>query len=421
MKLSHIINNKSFCTLPWVNISTHTNGDVRLCCVSDAFVKKENGTNYNLGKDNISDIFNSKHMNQIRQDMLNGNPIMGCQKCYEIDKAGGKSNRTWNNVSWIKKPNTLKKVSQTINNMNVDETIEYFDIRFGNLCNLACRSCYPAASSQINKEVISLSETTAINKFHIPVSTDLNDWYQTSMFDQNIGSQMNNIRLYYMNGGEPTIIENNLSILKRMISEGVSKNVTITLNTNMTNTKKDFFDLLPNFHGVRMGLSIDGYGSLQEYIRYPSKWSQVDDNLKKLISLKLTNALLRPNPVISKMNLGYIVDLFDYIETMNLNYDAKLELAPIYLQDPIYLDLKYLPLDYKISCWEKIERWMDTCKTQPETFFHAMEAIKYKCFEKLDFRYSQTKFYEFNDILDQNRDQKLKDVNPELDSFRTKY
>lgn len=81
-----------------------------------------------------------------------------------------------------------------------------------------------------------------------------------------------------------------------------------------------------------------------------------------------------------------------------------------------------LPLDYKISCWEKIENWMNTkYKTQAPIFYKTMKTIKYKCHEKVDFKYSQARFYEFNDILDKNRDQKLKDVNPELDSFRTKY
>lgn len=419
MKLPDILNNKTFCTLPWVNISTHTNGDVRLCCVSDAFVKKEDGSNFNLGNDNISDIFNSAHFKQIRQDMLNGKPIKGCEKCYTMEEAGGKSNRVWNNISWIKKPKTLKKVVQSIKNLDIDETIEYFDIRFGNLCNLMCRSCYPEASSQVNKEVIRLSDTTTIKKFHLPVTVDLNQWYQNPTFEQNINCQLNNIQSYYMTGGEPSIIDNNLKILRKMIDSGVSKKITIVFNTNTTNTKKDFFDLLPEFYSVRMYLSIDGYGALQEYIRYPSKWTHIADNLDKLLSLKLKNPIFRPCPVISKYNLGYIVELFEYIEELNIKHDANLEITPIYLQDPIHLDLKYLPLDYKVRCWEKIEYWLkNKCKTQTPLFHKQMEAIKYKCFEEVDYKYSLDRFFEFNDILDKNRGQKLKDVNPELDSMR---
>ena len=36
------LENKSFCALAWMHISTNTDGSIRPCCVSTDFIKKEN-------------------------------------------------------------------------------------------------------------------------------------------------------------------------------------------------------------------------------------------------------------------------------------------------------------------------------------------------------------------------------------------
>ena len=54
----------TFCILPWINISTRANGDLRVCCHANqgptrGIYKKEDGTNYNLNSDKITDAINS--------------------------------------------------------------------------------------------------------------------------------------------------------------------------------------------------------------------------------------------------------------------------------------------------------------------------------------------------------------------------
>ena len=398
--------NKSFCAL----------------ALSDRFIAKEDGSPFNLGYDNIQDIMNSESYKQIRKDMIQGNPIAGCDKCYNSELHGGKSYRQYYNRSWINNPEVSKKIKQTIQVEDIYTTVQYFDIRFGNLCNLSCRSCYSGASSQFDKDVRELAPKSDILKFHGWMDNDVNTWYTTETFQNNIASQIENIKLYYMNGGEPTIIEKNIEILKYMIQRGVSKNITLQFNSNMTNTRKDFYDLLPHFHKISFMASIDGYDKMQEYLRYPSKWSQITSNLNKLLDMKLPNLEIKVTPVISKYNLEYIVDLFDFIETINQNHNkGVIQILPIILMDPPYLDFEFLPSDYKIKCFGKIEKWVkESCRHQGPVFYSGIDVIKGKCMTVIDDPENLNKFFEYTDIFDSHRNQKLSSVNPTIDSIRHK-
>ena len=105
---------------------------------------------------------------------------------------------------------------------------------------------------------------------------DINDWYNTDMFMENIKSQTDNILEMYITGGEPTIIDKNYEMLEYFIEQGKSKNIFLKLNTNMTHMQDTFLNMISQFKQVMFFASIDGFGTMQEYIRYPSKWEQID-------------------------------------------------------------------------------------------------------------------------------------------------
>ena len=352
--------------------------------------------------------------------MLQGELVKGCERCYHDEKFGGKSNRIWHTVHFLKNPSIKNKLDHAISNDNLISTVEYFDIRFGNLCNLACRSCYTGASSQLNREVIKLYDTTEISRFQAINHSEDNSWHQTDVFRNNIVTQFNHIDSYYMNGGEPTIIDSNIKILQDMIVNKVSDNITISLNSNMTNTKKEFYDLLPHFKTVRFMASIDGIGQMQEYLRYPSDWHQIDANFRKLISLGHQNIKIQVTPVISKINLQFITDLFKHLDDLKSQYQASFEVNPIILHQPEILDVQFLPLEYKTQCWYKIQMYLSSAQTKFGVhFLNAMKILENKCTISTDYMDNLKSFFQYNDILDSSRQQQLSDVNPELNSFRT--
>ena len=393
----------TYCVLPWVNITVDPDGSIKPCCVSQDFIKKPTGEKFNLGFDKIEDIVNSQDLVEIRQKMLAGERVAGCSQCYQHEEYGGKSQRLQYNQMFP------LKFSQS----HVERTdIKYFDLRLGNLCNLNCRSCSPKNSSQFSKEINELHNTN-ITKFHEILPLTIDTWYESDVFMDNIDGQLKNIKLLYLTGGEPTIIKKNFEILNKLISTGFSKNITVMINSNMTNLNSDFYEILDEFKSVIFFASVDGIGPIQEYLRYPSDWNQIDNNITKLI--KRANIKIRPTPVIQTTNLNKIVDLFEYFENFNISANKSIvEMMPIVLENPKYLDLLYLPLDYKLMCWERIEKFIKNCKFQGPLFFNKMKALKNKCLkDSVDLEYLNL-YKEYNTILDINRNQKLSDINPEL-------
>ena len=406
--------NKSFCMLPWVHIAVDPNGDIKPCCISSATVNKLDGTPYNLGTDKLNEIINSDGYKSIRSDMLDGKLVEGCGECYKQEQHGT-SYRNIYNEYWLKNEYASSKLSAGV---HIPETVEYFDLRFGNLCNLKCKSCGTNNSSQLEKEIIEIREkTNTINSyFGIEQYNDINDWYNTDVFMENITSQTDNILEIYITGGEPTIIDKNYEMLQYFIEQGKSKNILLKLNTNMTNMQDSFLNIISQYKRVVFFASIDGYGPVQEYMRYPSNWGQIDKNLCKLVENIKDNVFIKITPVIQSTNLGLITELFEYLEEFNrIHNKMVIEIHPIILYNPLQLDLSYLPIDYKKRCWDRIEQWLEkSCKFQPKAFHNKMDAIKNKCLLEVDGEEQMNRFIDFNNIFDTHRGVSLQDVNLEL-------
>ncbi len=396
---------KSFCIMPWNNVSVDPDGSVKPCCISRDYIKKSDGTKFNLGHDKIEDFYNSPDYIEIRQKMLSGETVPGCSQCTQIESYGKESKRIITNRRFA------DQLNQTETTVKSD--IEYFDLRFGNLCNLKCRSCIPLNSSQLDKQVI---EHPELKKFYHNSNYNINDWYETEIFDSNLFSNLSHIKLLYITGGEPSLIKKNFELLKKLIKEGYSKDISLIINSNLTNDKSDFFDLIVEFKKVSFYASVDGYDSVQEYLRYPSDWSQIDKNIQKLVERRADNIELKLAPVIQIVNLGSITDLFEYAEKFNRQADKLVvDVFLNVLENPSYLNILHLPNEYKIECWNRIETWVnDKCQYQSELFHSQLETLKNICFAVTEHSEEIDTFFEFNEMLDKIQRTSLADTIPEL-------
>lgn len=407
----NITENKSFCTMLWNNVSADPAGNIKPCCISRDIIKKPDGTPYNLGRDKIVDFYNSPDYVEIRRKMLAGETVPGCSQCTQIESYGKQSKRIITNRNWPRVTIQTKTV--------VEPKIEYFDLRFGNLCNLKCRSCMPLNSSQLDSQV---KEYPELKQFYRESGFNINDWYETDIFDENLLSNLSHIKFLYITGGEPSLIKKNFELLEKLIATGYSKNISLMVNSNLTNDKTYFFDLLSEFKHTMFLASIDGYGKTQEYLRYPSDWNQIDKNIHKLVNRNADNINLHVSPVVQIGNLNTIVDLFEYCEAFNRNAGKLvIDIFINVLENPSYLNIINLPLDYKIQCWNKIDEWVKTsCKYQNKLFYEQIETIKNKCFADVDYQKELKTFFEFNQLLDNIQKTDLKTLNPELHSLMHK-
>lgn len=419
MKKEELIASDSFCIMPWVHLATEPNGMCKICCLSNNRIKDDNGKTYNLGHDDIGDIYNSKSIRSVREKMLTGERIPECNKCWKEEDNGGISQRqTMNSLGLNEYTEIVDLIEKgTTNDYAVDYDPMYYDFRFGNLCNLKCRSCGPLNSSQLAKEFKKINEEAGKELFPVDASLDnINNWYQTNKFKDNVYRNIRDVKKIYFTGGEPTLVEENYKLMERLISEGVAKNVHLTFNTNMTNLRDDFYTMIQQFKSVEIAISIEGYGHIQEYLRYPSKWSQIEKNIRRMASMP-NNITMFACPVVQSVNLEYMVEFFEFIEDINKEHGwYRIRMLPIMLTNPRKLSADILPIEYKQKWFAKIKKFVDNCPNfQSDHHFmgryNNLEAI---CgldqYDENELR----KFKEFTDILDKNRNQSLKTTNLNL-------
>ena len=70
--------------------------------------------------------------------------------------------------------------------------------------------------------------------------------------------------------------------LRICVDSGFAGGIDLSYNTNITLLPQGVAELWPQFKSVSLSCSIDGYGSLNEYIRRPSRWRDVDRHLHTL-------------------------------------------------------------------------------------------------------------------------------------------
>lgn len=351
--------NKSFCAVPFVSIMVNTDTTVRYCCMvkgSYNKIKKPDNSVYTCKDNFINDAWNSNDMRNIRKAMIKGDEIEGCSVCYLQEKSGRTSNRQHSIQEWtyrLGKENLDRRIEQAKHNDGIiDDDIVYLDLRLGNLCNLKCRMCNPWNSSQIAKEHIELnnkdknySEVWKKNFGNFPISVlDDQQWFDHDIMWDQVVSLIPSLKKVYMTGGEPTLIKNNFKFMQSCIDQG-RKDILLFFNTNCTNVNKTFLDLISKFDNININVSVDGINSVNDYIRYPSKWKSIDENLQKIA--QLPNVHLGITPTIQVYNVFDIPNMLNYVQGLKEKYKKDIFMDFLINVHPNHLNVSILPDNIK--------------------------------------------------------------------------
>ena len=364
---------KTFCPLPWIHLATRPNGDVRVCCTANASGAGEddskevglvtaNGVNMNLQTSTLAEVWNSNYMKTIRLQMLDNKIPTSCTKCFKEESSGITSKRQWETVVWKERLDLDSIVANTQLDGTLPVEIPYFDLRLGNLCQLKCIMCSPHDSSSWIKEwKIQYSKYKTIE-----LQTDQRwdsdfdyTWYKKGSFLDDMRRQSENIRELYFAGGEPLLIPEHYKILEFMIDTGAATNCVLRYNSNGLELPEKLFDLWKHFKQVKFNFSVDAYGELNDYIRYPSKWNNVVTNLERMDDTP-DNITVNIACAVQLLNVLYITELVYWKESMNFK---KINMPPygagligthlVYL--PSYLNVRVLPEHLKIKVANRVK------------------------------------------------------------------
>jgi sulfatase maturation enzyme AslB (radical SAM superfamily) len=231
------------CILPYVGVFSSHRG-TSLCCKAEKF-----------DVDPL-EFYNGAIQKEVRHMMDNNQEHELCKGCYDSERLGLTSDRIIHNTA-------TKKWS--------GEALEYpqwLDLDWSNFCNLKCIMCGPERSSTWAKETNDYTDTDYKRQ---ATQQHINEIYRLSS---------TNLRYLNLQGGEPSMIKEYDDYLQHLIDIGAAPNCEVTVVTNLTNINKQFYKRLENFKSISLGVSIDAFGTVNDFVRYPSKFRITDRNFK---------------------------------------------------------------------------------------------------------------------------------------------
>lgn len=376
----------TFCPLPWNSINIRNNGDIRICCNANSYtanrgiVRKPDGTPYNASKDDLQDSRNAELMKDVRSTMLRNEWHAECERCRQEELNGVLSRRQMEFSDWdLTRERAVETTEQDGTIATQDHPLEFFDIRYGNFCNLKCRMCGPTDSHMWFDDFVELYGKTSYKDTHEKIEltknakgrweTDQYDWFKGSnTYWANFEDYTKDAKKLYIVGGEPLIIEEHVDSLERLIHSGAAENMQIEYNTNLTNVTPRMLDLWQHFKEIRIGASIDACNEVFDYQRAPAKWSQVYENLKKIeahsdkINFKCWFAF-----TITPFNVFHFPEFMQWkieqsgLELFNPKYSWRPLVSYHMCHSPKYYNIKVLPDDIKqqvVEHYKPFKQWI---------------------------------------------------------------
>jgi|TARA_B110000503_G_C7115136_1_gene400010 hypothetical protein len=329
-----------FCIAPFQSTRQNAHGRTSPC----AFGAGE----WHLGSLTPSERWNSPELNQLRQDFISGNKPSECHRCWDEEESGKLSLRQ---RQYIYFPDDYDKFIKTGEWENGPKTAVF---KSSNICNLACRSCGGWDSNTFTKEGQYYAtlyntkwESGKIGNRFIPLMQPI---HMDFMQYKDIAGNLEKIDFF---GGEPFLNITQLSLLDYLVEKGLSKNITLFYSTNCTNHPTDRLKRAwNNFKRVEISVSIDGVGKQFEYLRWPGKWTEAEQVLDHILSLKTTmdcEVYVMAGLTISLLNMWHTDEIHNWLQSRVGNVYINM------VTSPAYLSLHIAPPSIKLAVQQKVK------------------------------------------------------------------
>jgi 4Fe-4S single cluster domain len=273
-----IFNNPAFCVLPFYGLEIP---DQVTCCL----------------------LPDGHDIEQIKSDMLQGKRPTDCNKCWDLEDAGFKSDRMIKNetVDFYSDLDISLLFDQCQQGKN---TILHYKIDTSNTCNATCITCSSYHSS-------SWAQLESRNN-----TKPYKNWSLT--FDQSITNlDFAQAKSIGFRGGEPLLSRTNFEILEKLLYHGNTNCfINFTTNGSVVLTQSQL-QVLSQFSNINMCFSIDGVGPVFEYMRYPLKWEAL---LKNIEICRAHNIMVSANFTVSNLNLIYFTEITNWFDQNKINY-----------------------------------------------------------------------------------------------------
>lgn len=271
------INQETFCPAPFRSIDIRTNHTIEPCCVIE-----DSKTPYTFNTFDQDRAANPE-LSALRQNMLDGVKSDRCRQCYEKEGYGGRSERH-NQIKVHGGWPAMQAIADA-----VYKDPDYLHIRFGNYCNLKCIMCSPYASSSIDTEYRKNKDSYQKFGFDFGFVQEhyKNNWWENPELFNRLMKIVENARYLQFAGGEPTMLPEFTKLLDYVDHRRLD---SLGMITNATNFSKSLLDKLIKINSemrretlrVTVCISLEGVGAHNDYLRYGSEWSDINNTIQTL-------------------------------------------------------------------------------------------------------------------------------------------
>lgn len=346
---------KNFCSSPWFHTRINNSGHYEYCrwAVKHA---RHNGTSI---REQTPIQWFQQGMSEIRRNLLEGHQLPGCAECSAMEDHGKVSGRqkqllkTGVNVRDFHKTMLsspwLSVWRHSHDNQGItDQLPRDWQIDLGNYCNSACVFCDPYSSSRLASEF----QTLGLVK-QVPPRAWVDDSDQLESFLDTL-EQTPDIAYLHFIGGETLITPAFRIILQKLIDIGRADKLTIGFTTNLTVWNDSISDMLTKFHQVNLGLSVECFHPLNDYVRYGSKIEVVEKLAMRWIDLGKSHdwlIQLRITPTI--FSVWHLDTVYQFAQTNQVAVESC-----NFLAEPAFMRPSVLPVEWRRKTQEKLESWI---------------------------------------------------------------
>jgi sulfatase maturation enzyme AslB (radical SAM superfamily) len=347
----------SFCSSPWLHMRITNDGGMTYCRWSD-----KTNTQANIRDTSPTEFF-QQHMSGIRASMLSGESPAGCIECHQMElrhKVSGRQKQLLKvgvRLDRFEKTLASSPWVNTFVDPNFTQLPQDWQIDLGNYCNSACVFCSPVSSSRLAAEWKKLG---FIDQLPAPNWTD--DPALVAKFVETL-KQSAHVQYIHFIGGETVITPAFKIILSALVQAGLNRTATIGFTTNLVSWDDEVVELLTQFGGVNLGMSIEAFDAVNDYVRWPASLPQVQDTLARWQKLaKKHNWLVQFRITPTVLTIGKLLSVYDFAWHENISVESC-----NFLWQPEFMQPSVLPMSHRQQVIDQMTGWITAHSINTET------------------------------------------------------
>lgn len=354
---------KKFCEVPFMDLRSFSTGRYGVCCAVDDYLVPDE----NIKDENPMTYFQSPFMNKLRYDMIKspyspyGSVKEICKQCIDLEDVGLHSIREPS--EWYNRESTEELwINRDTGELNFDKKMgRSLKIKlnfYGNQCNLECYMCEPWSSTkrmEVYKKLPKRFHQVQRTKRYTEDAFKDICYVTEDRFEEiseNLLKYSHLISMVEILGGEPALMKRHLNFLQRLVDSGDANDILLSYISNMTILSEEWISIIKEFKrkevwndkvvkGITLQWSCDDIEERSDWIRYPSNWDSMVDNVKKFKEI-FPDALVKVTNTPSILSVLNVDKFYEKMKFIGFDGNDDIVFNNVLLF-PDYLQIKHLP------------------------------------------------------------------------------